>query len=89
MDQYQPTGKITWGRSLIAVTCSLAGQRVLVIARGDDLSIFARTGLVRRFQLDRTRRYQPNGLSPGRPKRKTGPCHECLSGSGVTIAGTR
>lgn len=68
------TGSITWGRFQIAVGAQRAGQKVLVIARDDDLAVFAETGLVRRLQLDRSRRYQPSGLPPG-PKRKIGPCH--------------
>ena len=69
------SGNISWGNYLIAVGSQRAAQRVLVIARDDDLSVFAHTGLVRRFHLDRRRRYQPSGLPTGRPKRHTGPCH--------------
>lgn len=68
------TGSISWGRFQIAVGAQRAGQRVLVIARDDDLAVFAQSGLVRRLQLNRSRRYQPSGLPPG-PKLKLGPCH--------------
>lgn len=68
------TGNISWGRFQIAVGQQRSGQRVLVIARDDDLAVFAQSGLVRRLQLDRSRRYQPSGLPPGR-KPKIGPCH--------------
>lgn len=67
-------GKLGWGRFHIAVGCEHAGQRLLVIARDDDLAVFASTGLVRRLHLDRSRRYQPSGLSPGR-RTKLRPCH--------------
>jgi transposase InsO family protein len=66
-------GNISWGNYLIAVGCRHQGKQVMVIARDDDISLFASTGLIRRFQLDRSRRYQPSGLPPGR-KRKIGPC---------------
>jgi len=67
------SGNITWGGHLIRVGCEHHGQRVLVIARDDDISLYAPTGLIRRFTLDRSRRYQPSGLPPGR-QRNIGPC---------------
>jgi transposase InsO family protein len=68
------SGNITWGSHLIRVGSRHRGERVLVIARDDDLSLFAQTGLIRRFTLDRSRRYQPNGL-PQHRKPKARPRH--------------
>jgi transposase InsO family protein len=50
---------IAWGSYRIAVGPGLVGERLLVIARDDDLAIFGPTGLVRRLHLDRSRNYQP------------------------------
>jgi hypothetical protein len=50
---------ISWGRHRIAVGPGLKGQRVLVIARGEDLTVFGAPGLIRRLTIDRTRNYQP------------------------------
>jgi transposase InsO family protein len=57
---------INWGTHAIGVGPGLNGQRLLVIARGDDLAIFGPSGLIRRLTLDRTRKYQPTGNPPGR-----------------------
>ncbi len=40
---------------------ALAGQRLLVIARDEEVTVFGAKGLARRLRLDPTRRYQPNG----------------------------
>jgi transposase InsO family protein len=64
------TGHIAWRRYQIGVGSPLARQQVLVIARGDNLTVFGHTGLIRRLTLDRSRRYQPSGLPPG-PRRRT------------------
>jgi transposase InsO family protein len=64
------TGHIGWRRYQIAVGSPLAGQQVLVIARGNDLTVFSDQGIIRRLTIDRSRRYQPSGLPPG-PRRRT------------------
>src|SRR5680860_35397 len=52
-----------------------AGRKVLVIASGDDLTVFSDNTVIRRLTLDRTRRYQPSGNPHGRPRPRTiGPC---------------
>lgn len=64
---------IVWGRHRIAVGPGLRGQRLLVIARGDELAVFGPTGLIRRLTLDRTRNYQP--ADKRQPRSDTiGPC---------------
>lgn len=63
-------GHIGWSRYLVAVDTRLAGEQVLVVARDLDVSVHGRTGLVRRFTVDPTRRYQPNGGPPGRRSRR-------------------
>lgn len=68
-------GHVGWRGLVVGVGSRFAGQQVLVVARGDDLAVFAGGGLVRRFTVDRSRRYQPTGRPPGRPPRRaTGPC---------------
>ena len=62
-------GAIGWQRYRIGVGAHHAGQHVLVIARGDELSLFGPAGLLRRLHIDPTREYQPTGHPPGRPKR--------------------
>ncbi len=57
---------INWGNHRISVGPGLVGQRLLVIARGDDIAAFGPHGLIRRLTLDRTRNYQPTGNPPGR-----------------------
>jgi len=60
-----PTGTISWRRFTIAVDSRLAGQQLLVIAKGLDLAIHGRPGIVRTLTVDPGRRYQPNGRPPG------------------------
>jgi transposase InsO family protein len=67
-------GAIGWGRYDIGIGKHLAGERLLVIARGHDLAIFTRTGLVRRLKIDPNRDYQPTGR-PGGPRRNSNPHH--------------
>lgn len=69
-------GLIGWDRYRIAVGREHAGQRLLVIARDDNVAVFGAGGtLVRRLTLDPNREYQPTGSSPGRRRRPTlGPC---------------
>lgn len=63
-------GVLSWGRYVIGVGAEHTGQRLLVIARGDDLAVFGATGLVRRLRVDRTRRYQPTGKPAHRRPRQ-------------------
>jgi len=65
------TGVIGWQRYRIGVGAQHAGENILVIARGDDLSLFTHAGLVRRLRINPTREYQPTGQPPGRPPRST------------------
>lgn len=50
----------SYGNHRIAVGPGHNGERVLVITRDDDLTVFGSTGIIRRLHLDRTRNYQPN-----------------------------
>jgi transposase InsO family protein len=59
-------GKIGWSRYLIGIDSRLAGQQVLVVANDLDLAIHGQAGVLRRFTIDASRRYQPNGRPPGR-----------------------
>jgi transposase InsO family protein len=69
-------GRLDWRGRQIAVGNHLNGQRLLVIARGNDLAVFGAGGLVRRLTIDPTRRYQPTGKPRGRRSRSPiGPCH--------------
>jgi transposase InsO family protein len=62
-----PNGIFAWGHHhRIGLGVEHAGQPVLVIARDDDIAVFGPGGLLRRFQLDRTRNYQPTGKPAGR-----------------------
>ena len=61
-------GTIGWGSYNIAVNSALAGQHVLVVAVDDELTVHGQTGIIRQLTIDRTRRYQPNGRPPGRPR---------------------
>jgi transposase InsO family protein len=60
---------INWGQHRIGIGPGFTGERLLVIARDDDLVVFGPTGLVRRLRLDRSRNYQPTGHPPGRQPR--------------------
>ena len=62
-------GLIGWGRYRIGVGKPLAGQRLLVVARDDDLAVFGPNGLLRRLRLDRSRNYQATGRRPRRRSR--------------------
>jgi len=66
-------GHVHWAHRAIAVGNVHAGQQALVIARGDDITILGRHGLIRQLTIDRTRFYQPSGLPRGHRKKKTGP----------------
>jgi transposase InsO family protein len=61
----------------ISVGRHYEGQRLLVITRDRDITIFGHSGLVRRLTLDPTRTNYPTGNKPtGRPpKPRTRPCH--------------
>ena len=60
-------GTITWHRYPIAVGAQLAGQRLLVLARDLDITIWSHHGHVRSLTIDTSRRYQPSGRPVGRP----------------------
>lgn len=63
-------GVIGWGdHYLINVGSPLAGQTVLVVATGEDLTIWGAPGKIRTLTIDPTRRYQPSGRPPGRRPR--------------------
>jgi transposase InsO family protein len=67
------SGHIGWQRYRIGVGAQHAGRHVLVIARGDELTIFGPAGLLNRLRIDPTREYQPTGHPPGRPPRPRPP----------------
>jgi transposase InsO family protein len=62
-------GKLRWGRFIVYISRRRAGQRLLVVSRGLRLSIFDNQGLVRRFDVDPERIFQPVG-----PSGLMGPC---------------
>jgi transposase InsO family protein len=63
-------GVIGWGdRFLISVGTPLAGQTVLVVANGNDLTVWGEPGLIQTLTVDPSRRYQPSGRPPGRRPR--------------------
>jgi transposase InsO family protein len=59
---------------LIAIGAEHIGSQVLVITRGNDLTIIGHTdrgtGIIRRLTLDTTRRYQPSGRPKGGVRRR-------------------
>jgi transposase InsO family protein len=59
-------GHIGWSDYVVGIDSRLAGQRVLVVARDFNLSIYGQTGLLRRLTIDIGRRYQGTGIPPGR-----------------------
>lgn len=63
-------GVIGWSRHTIGLGMNYAGQTVLVVARGNDLTIHGNDGLIRALTIDPTRRYQPTGKPPGRHTRR-------------------
>ena len=63
-----PDGKLPWNGYVIGIGQTLAGAELLIISRDHQLTIFGPTGLVERRTIDPTRRYQPSGRPPGRPK---------------------
>lgn len=67
-------GFFSWRRHFsIGVGIRHAGEKVVVVARGDDLAVFGQGGLLRRFTLDRSKRHQGTGGPVGRPPRPVGP----------------
>jgi transposase InsO family protein len=54
-----PHNVVSWNRHRINIGPGHRGEYVLVIARDDNLTIWAPDGLIRRVHLDRTRCYQP------------------------------
>jgi transposase InsO family protein len=69
LHQVTPVGHVGWSNHLIGIGMEHAGQNVLVVAHGDDLSVFGQQGLIRRLTIDRSRRCQPSGKPRGRPPR--------------------
>jgi transposase InsO family protein len=69
-------GTIDWGPYQIGVGMAYAGQHLLVIGQGLELSLHGAGGLIRRLTINPHRRYQSNGRPPGRPRRarEAGPC---------------
>lgn len=63
------TGKISLGRYVIGVGWHLAGRTLTAIRHGRLVVIVDNDQLVRRLELDPTRRYQPSGRPPGRRPR--------------------
>lgn len=66
-------GRINWTRYQIQIGSHLAGQQVLVIARGDHVTIVGQPGILHQLTIDPTRRYQPNHQPPGRRPRPANP----------------
>ncbi|MGH8923644.1 MAG: IS481 family transposase [Acidimicrobiia bacterium] len=64
--QVDHSGTCTWRSYRIGVGQDHQGETVLIIARGDQLSVFGAKGLIRSFTLDPTRRSQPTGKPRGR-----------------------
>lgn len=62
-----PNGRISWDNYRIAVGMQHAGSDLLVITRGNHVTIFNTHGLIDRRTIDPTRTYQPSGRPPGRP----------------------
>lgn len=59
-------GTVFVGRTQIHLGVRYAGQEAQVIVDGSYVALFVGGSLVRDFELDRARRYQPSGLRPGR-----------------------
>lgn len=57
---------IGWGKHRISVGPGYVGQRLLIIARDDNLAVFGPNGLIQRVHIDRTRGYQLSGRPAGR-----------------------
>jgi transposase InsO family protein len=72
LHQVDHTGTCSWKRHTIGIGQQHQGQTVLICARGDQLTIFGATGLIRTLTLDHSRRYQPTGKPRGR-RRTIGP----------------
>ncbi len=69
------TGAISWEGYQIGVGLAYAGEQILVIGHGLEVSLHGRNGPIRRLLIDPERRYQPSGRPPGRPRlRQVGPC---------------
>ena len=68
LHQVDHSGICSWKNHRIGIGQQHHGQTVLIIARGDHLTIFGPAGLIRTLTLDPTRRYQPTGKPRGRPK---------------------
>lgn len=62
------SGAIGWGGHTIGIDSRRAGERVLVVARGLELSVHGSGGVIRTLTVDPARRHQPSGRPPG-PRR--------------------
>jgi transposase InsO family protein len=62
-------GSIGWHDFVVGIDRQMRGERVLVIANGNRLTIHGRAGIIRTLEIDSHRRYQPTGLPPGRRPR--------------------
>lgn len=74
LHQADHSGTISWRTHSIGIGQHHHGETVLVIARGDHLTVFGSTGLIRTLTIDPTRRYQPTGQPRGRRPKTVGPC---------------
>jgi len=69
------SGSITWDGTRIGLGAAHTATTVLVVARGDHVTIWGASGLIRELTIDRDRPYQPTGRPPGRrPHHSIGPC---------------
>jgi transposase InsO family protein len=63
------TGTIGWRSYIVGLDSALGGDTVLVVAHDHDLTVHARTGIVRTLTIDPNRRYQPSGRPRGGQRR--------------------
>lgn len=74
LHQVDHSGICSWRTHTIGIGQQHQGQTVLIIARGDQLTVFGPTGPIRTLTIDPTRRYQPTGKPRGRRPKTIGPC---------------
>ncbi|HEY7582738.1 MAG TPA: IS481 family transposase [Acidimicrobiia bacterium] len=63
------SGSCSWRTFSIGVGQDYRGHMVLIVARGEELSVFGSDGLIRTLTIDPTRRNQPSGKARGRRPR--------------------
>jgi transposase InsO family protein len=66
LHQVDHSGICSWRTYSIGIGQDHKHQTVLIIARGDQLSIFGPAGLIRTLTINPNRRYQPTGQPRGR-----------------------